>query len=70
MMANIVAAEALAGKDNFCVNYLKAFAPACSKAKSSRTGNFITWIGSGLFIYRLPAAVSRGGGPAPASPIQ
>lgn len=25
MMANIVAAEALAGKDNFCMNYLKAF---------------------------------------------
>lgn len=25
MMANIVAAEALAGKDNFCVKYLKAF---------------------------------------------
>jgi 5-methyltetrahydrofolate corrinoid/iron sulfur protein methyltransferase len=25
MMANIIAAEALAGKDNFCVNYLKAF---------------------------------------------
>jgi 5-methyltetrahydrofolate--homocysteine methyltransferase len=25
MMANIIAAEALAGKDNFCMNYLKAF---------------------------------------------
>ena len=25
MMANIVAAEALAGKDSFCMNYLKAF---------------------------------------------
>lgn len=25
MMANIIAAEALAGKDGFCVNYLKAF---------------------------------------------
>ncbi|WP_319406077.1 methyltetrahydrofolate cobalamin methyltransferase [uncultured Desulfosarcina sp.] len=25
MMANIVAAEALAGRDNFCMNYLKAF---------------------------------------------
>jgi 5-methyltetrahydrofolate corrinoid/iron sulfur protein methyltransferase len=25
MMANIIAAEALAGRDNFCVNYLKAF---------------------------------------------
>jgi len=25
MMANIVAAEALVGKDNFCMNYLKAF---------------------------------------------
>jgi 5-methyltetrahydrofolate--homocysteine methyltransferase len=25
MMANIVAAEALAGKDNFCMAYLKAF---------------------------------------------
>ncbi|HBD09138.1 MAG TPA: methyltetrahydrofolate--corrinoid methyltransferase [Syntrophobacteraceae bacterium] len=25
MMANIVAAEALAGKDNYCVSYLKAF---------------------------------------------
>lgn len=25
MMANIVAAEALSGKDDFCVNYLKAF---------------------------------------------
>ena len=25
MMANIVAAEALAGKDNFCMNYLKVF---------------------------------------------
>lgn len=25
MMANIVAAEALAGNDNYCVNYLKAF---------------------------------------------
>ncbi|GBC59367.1 methyltetrahydrofolate:corrinoid methyltransfera se [Desulfonema ishimotonii] len=25
MIANIIAAEALAGKDNFCMNYLKAF---------------------------------------------
>jgi 5-methyltetrahydrofolate--homocysteine methyltransferase len=25
MMANIIAAEALAGRDNFCMNYLKAF---------------------------------------------
>jgi 5-methyltetrahydrofolate--homocysteine methyltransferase len=25
MMANIVAAEALAGKDSFCMTYLKAF---------------------------------------------
>ena len=25
MMAKIIAAEALAGKDNFCMNYLKAF---------------------------------------------
>ncbi len=25
MMANIVAAEALAGKDSFCMNYIKAF---------------------------------------------
>jgi len=25
MMAKIVAAEALAGRDNFCMNYLKAF---------------------------------------------
>jgi cobalamin-dependent methionine synthase I len=25
MMANIIAAEALAGKDSFCMNYLKAF---------------------------------------------
>jgi cobalamin-dependent methionine synthase I len=25
MMANIIAAEALAGKDNFCMNYLKAY---------------------------------------------
>jgi len=25
MMVNIVAAEALAGRDNFCMNYLKAF---------------------------------------------
>jgi 5-methyltetrahydrofolate--homocysteine methyltransferase len=25
MMANIIAVEALAGKDNFCMNYLKAF---------------------------------------------
>lgn len=25
MMANIIAAEALAGKDNFCMNYLSAF---------------------------------------------
>jgi 5-methyltetrahydrofolate--homocysteine methyltransferase len=25
MMANIIAAEALIGKDNFCMNYLKAF---------------------------------------------
>ena len=25
MMANIIAAEALSGKDNFCMNYLKAF---------------------------------------------
>ena len=25
MMANIIAAEALAGKDNYCMNYLKAF---------------------------------------------
>ena len=25
MMANIVEAEALVGKDNFCMNYLKAF---------------------------------------------
>jgi 5-methyltetrahydrofolate--homocysteine methyltransferase len=25
MMANIVAAEALAGKDNYCMKYLKAF---------------------------------------------
>jgi 5-methyltetrahydrofolate--homocysteine methyltransferase len=25
MMANIIAAAALAGKDNFCMNYLKAF---------------------------------------------
>lgn len=25
MMANIITAEALSGKDNFCVNYLKAF---------------------------------------------
>ncbi len=25
MMANIVAAEALAGKDDYCMNYLKAF---------------------------------------------
>ncbi len=30
MMANIIAAEALAGKDNFCMNYLKAY----------RAGNF------------------------------
>ena len=25
MMANIIAAEALAGMDSFCMNYLKAF---------------------------------------------
>jgi len=25
MMASIIAAEALAGRDNFCMNYLKAF---------------------------------------------
>ncbi len=25
MMAKIIAAEALAGRDNFCMNYLKAF---------------------------------------------
>ena len=25
MMSTIVAAEALAGRDNFCMNYLKAF---------------------------------------------
>jgi len=25
MMANIIAAEALMGKDNFCMNYLKAY---------------------------------------------
>ena len=25
MMANIIAAEALAGKDNYCMNYLKAY---------------------------------------------
>jgi len=25
MTANIIAAEVLAGKDNFCMNYLKAF---------------------------------------------
>ena len=25
MMANIIAAEALSGRDNFCMNYLKAF---------------------------------------------
>jgi 5-methyltetrahydrofolate--homocysteine methyltransferase len=25
MMANIIAAEALIGRDNFCMNYLKAF---------------------------------------------
>jgi 5-methyltetrahydrofolate--homocysteine methyltransferase len=25
MMANIIAAETLAGKDNYCVNYLKAY---------------------------------------------
>lgn len=25
MMANIIAAEALAGRDNFCIDYLKAF---------------------------------------------
>ena len=25
MMANIIATEALAGRDNFCMNYLKAF---------------------------------------------
>jgi 5-methyltetrahydrofolate--homocysteine methyltransferase len=25
MMANIIAAEALAGKDDYCMNYLKAF---------------------------------------------
>jgi 5-methyltetrahydrofolate--homocysteine methyltransferase len=25
MMANIIAAEALAGRDSFCENYLKAF---------------------------------------------
>jgi len=25
MMANIIAADALAGKDNFVINYLKAF---------------------------------------------
>ena len=25
MMASIIAAEALAGRDNFCMNYLKAY---------------------------------------------
>lgn len=25
MMANIIAAEALSGRDNYCMNYLKAF---------------------------------------------
>ena len=25
MMATIIAAEALSGRDNFCMNYLKAF---------------------------------------------
>jgi len=25
MMANIIAAETLAGRDNYCVNYLKAY---------------------------------------------
>ena len=43
IMATIFAAEALSGKDNFCMNYLKAFRAGCLK------DNNVSWIAGGQF---------------------
>ena len=58
MMSNIIAAEALAGKDNFCMNYLKAYRAGLFDSYTINTGRGAVPSMLVCFLCRLLSVLS------------